>query len=107
GDARAVVNPRPFRGYRHDVLLLPGEADRLAADRVVLAQRVALPVVVHQDPGEVGVALGADAHQVPGLAFVPVGGRPDWADPRHRLAVVEPDPDAHALPAGNRQEVVV
>src|SRR5439155_7495098 len=76
-------------------LLFSGEADRLAAERVVLAQGVALPVVLHQDPGEVRVALGADAHQVPGLALVPVGGRPDRDDARNRLAVVEPDLDAN------------
>src|SRR5689334_20128378 len=71
-------------------LFLAGEADGLAADRVVLAQRVPLPVVVHDDPREVRVALDADAHQVPGLALVPVGGRPDLDDARHRLAVVDP-----------------
>ena len=50
--------PRRSRAFRSDgQLFLPREADRLAADRVVLAQRVALPVVRHQDPAEVRVPL--------------------------------------------------
>src|SRR5436190_13465100 len=89
-------------------LLLAAEADGLAADRIVLPERVPGPVVRHQDPREVRVALDPDAHHVPGLALVPVGGRPDGDDARHRLAVVQPDLDAHprrALPDG--EQVVV
>ena len=74
-DPRALVDRRPLRRDRH--LLLPREADRLAADRVVLAQRWPSQSSVHQDAPEVRVTLDADAHQVEGLALVPVGGRPD------------------------------
>src|SRR6476661_3343752 len=56
------------------------EPDRLAAERIVLAQRMPFPVVVHQDPGEVRVACERDSHQVELLAFVPVRGRPDGND---------------------------
>src|SRR5207248_5248102 len=72
------------------------EADRLAADRIVLAQRVAFPVVLEQDPHEIRMAVEADAHQVELLALVPVGGRPHAYDARHGLAVIEPRLQAHA-----------
>src|SRR5919199_4964635 len=88
-------------------LFLAGEADGLAADRVVLAQRVPLPVVVHEDPSEVGVALDPDAHQVPGLALVPVGGRPDLDDARYRLAGVDPHLEAEPRRARPGREQVV
>src|SRR5919206_3469435 len=88
-------------------LFLAREADGLAADRVVLAQRVPLPVVVHDDPRQVGVALDADAHQVPGLALVPVGGRPYLDDARHRLAVVDPHLEAEPRRARAEREQVV
>src|SRR6266516_961501 len=57
---------------------------------------VALPVVIHQDALEVRMTSDADAHQVPGLALVPVGGRPDGDNARHRLVLVQVDLDAHA-----------
>src|SRR5262249_44773279 len=63
-------------------LLLAREADGLAADGVVLAQGMALPVVLHEDAAEVGVTLDRDAHQVPRLALVPVRGRPHRDDAR-------------------------
>src|ERR671930_1577341 len=89
-------------------LFLGGEAYGLAADRVVLAQRVPLPVVVHQDARQVRVALDPDPHEVPGLTLVPVGGRPDVDDARHRLAVVDPHLEAEPRCARpQRQQVVV
>src|SRR4249919_4218571 len=71
--------------------VLVREPHRLAADRVVLAERVTLPVLVHQDADEIGVALDPDAHHVEGLSLVPVGGRPDRDHARYRLPVVAPD----------------
>src|SRR4051812_49445245 len=68
---------------------------------------MALPVVLHQDPPEVRVAHDPDAHHVPGLALVPVGGRPDLHDARDRLVLVEPSLDAHAAAARDAQQVVV
>ena len=41
----------------------------MRADAVVLAQRVAVPVLGHEDPGEVGVAVEADAEHVEHLAL--------------------------------------
>ncbi len=56
--------------------------DRDAAERVVLALRVARPVVRHQDPGQRRVAVEDDPEEVPRLALVPVGGRVDGDDRR-------------------------
>jgi hypothetical protein len=53
------------------------------------------------------VALEADAHQVPGLALVPVRGRPDGDDARYRLPLVDPDLDAQAASAPPQGEQVV
>src|SRR5688572_19253042 len=75
-------------------LLLAGEPHRLSAERVVLAERMPVPVVLHEDADEVRVALELDAHHVPGLPLVPVGGRPDGDEARHGLAVLEPDLEA-------------
>src|SRR5947207_7372921 len=94
------------RGLRP--LLFPREAHRLAADGVVLSQRMPFPVVVHEDPPVVGVTLETDAHQVPGLAFVPVCSRPHRDEARHRLAVVDPGLQPHARSTvTHRKQVVV
>jgi hypothetical protein len=85
------------------------ETDRLAADRIVLPQRVTLPVVVHEDPPVVRMVLDRDAHQVPRFPLVPVGGWPNADDRRHALAVIEPDLDAEnaSVAAAQREQVVV
>src|SRR6184192_742114 len=76
---------------------LVAEDDRLPEGDVVLAQREPFQGVWHQDAAQVGMAVKADAEQVPGLAFVPVGGGPDrgqaggvWI--RHRGGGLDPDP---------------
>jgi hypothetical protein len=66
-----------------------------------------LPVVLHEDPGVVGMAVEADAHHVPGLSLVPVGGRPDRDDARDGLSVVEPDLHAEPGSAVTHGEQVV
>ncbi len=43
--------------------------------RVVLAERVTLPVVGHEDPGHVGMALEGDAEHVVDLALHVLGAR--------------------------------
>ena len=50
------------------------------AEGVLLAQRVPLPVVRHQDAAQVGVAAEADAVHVEDFALVPVGGGEDGGD---------------------------
>ena len=59
-------------------LVLDGDA----AERVVLALRVARPVVGHQDAGQGRVAVEDDPEEVLGLALVPVVGRVDRDDRR-------------------------
>src|SRR5437899_7127466 len=62
-----------------------GERHLLVAERRILAQRPALPILGEQDPGEVGMAGELDAVEVEGLALVPVRGGPharDARDPR-------------------------
>ena len=44
---------------------------------VVLAERIALPVLGAEDPREVGCPSKTHPHEVEALALVPVGGRPD------------------------------
>ena len=58
---------------------------------IVLAQRMAFPVVRHQQPAQVAMTLEHDAEQVPDFALEPAGARPDAlhasagaADPRQR-----------------------
>ena len=81
--------------------------DRDAAERVVLALRVALPVVRHQDPGQGRVAVEDDAEHVVGLPLLPVGGRVDAGDARHVRVLdghrdLQPDP----APVRHRRQLV-
>ena len=48
----------------------------------ILAQRMAGPVLGHQDAAKVAMALEVDAHQVENFALHPVGRRPDTLDRR-------------------------
>ena len=59
----------------------------MRADLVVLAQRVALPVLRHQDAGEVGVAVEHDAEHVEHLALHRLGAGVDVEQRRHRGVV--------------------
>ena len=81
--------------------------DRDAAERVVLALRVALPVVRHLDPGQRGMAVEDDAEEVPGLPLVPVAGRVH-ADQRGnvRVGVRRADLQPHPAVVGDRQHVI-
>ena len=66
---------------------------RLHADlhRIVLPQRIALPVLGHQQTPRIGMAVEHDAEQVPDFALEPVGGRPDvlTRSPRWRVVAVQ------------------
>src|SRR5215813_3701394 len=66
-----------LRRCRLPDLVVFGEVDGFAADRKVAAQWVAHPVVRHQDPGQVRMALEANAEHVPRLSLIPVGGSVD------------------------------
>ena len=52
------------------------ELDDHLADAVVLTERMALPLVRHQDPRQVRVTCEVDPEHVVGLALEEVGGRP-------------------------------
>src|SRR5947208_7283354 len=104
-DARALVDLRPLRSDRH--LRLSRKSDGLAADRIVLAERVAFPVVVHENAALVRVAVEAEAHHVEGFALVPVCGRPDADETRNLLVVVDPDLQPHTWCARTKTEQVV
>src|SRR5713226_6094116 len=51
---------------------------------IILAQRMAFPVLRHEDAPQVGVAFEPHAEQVKDFALVPVGSRPDRGDGFHR-----------------------
>src|SRR5262249_3667283 len=64
----------------------------LVAERRVLAQRPALPVVGQENPRQVGMTVEDDAVEVVRLALVPVGGRPHAGHGGHaRRGLVELD----------------
>src|SRR5665213_3829356 len=66
--------------------------------RVVLAERVAVPVVGHHDAGEARMAGEAHAEEVEDFALVEVGGRPDGGDAVDvRDVAVDAGDDADAL----------
>ena len=72
------------------------ELHRDAPDGVVLAQRVAVPVLGHEDAGEVGVAVEADAEHVEHLALQRLGAGVDVEQRRARRVVVghlDPQPE--------------
>src|SRR5262245_29129133 len=71
--SRSPVSPPFIRRRDLRALVL----DRDAAQRVVLALRVALPVVRHEDPGQPRVAVEDDAEHVVRLPLLPVGRRVD------------------------------
>src|SRR5512144_42074 len=103
GVTSSAVGPPRVRRWNGGTLVLDGDA----AERVVLALRVARPVVGHLDAGQRRVAVEDDPEEVVGLALVPVAGRVRRDDGRDvRVAVgagdLEPDPAV----VGHRQQVV-
>src|SRR5262245_55421839 len=75
--------------------------------RVVLPQRIAVPVFGHQQPARIGMVVERDAEQVPHFALQPVGGRPDDAGGGDvRVLAVQPDLHAEAKAVGERNEEI-
>src|SRR5947199_9076207 len=71
-----------------------------AADRIVLAEGVTLPVVGHQDPREVGMSVEDDPEHVVDLALHGLGTREELEQRRQRglpLRYLGPDADASPL----------
>src|SRR6266542_4472070 len=65
------------RDLRHDTVSLArhGEVDRLRAEWLAAAQRMALPVIGQHDALQVRMPREAHAEQIEHFAFVPVGPR--------------------------------
>src|SRR5438132_1353043 len=61
-----------------------GDAVVLVLLAVILAKRVALPVVWQKQPAQVGMPLEENAEQVVALALLPVGDRPHVDERRDR-----------------------
>ena len=67
---------------------------------------MAFPVFRHQDAAEVGMTDEADAEEVENLAFEEIRRGPDAGDGFHRLVFREPDFEAHAGFAWDREQMV-
>src|ERR687894_348326 len=74
----SAVTPPLIRRRDGAALVLHGDS----SEWIVLALRVARPVVGHQDPGERRVIVEDDPEHVEGLALVPVVGGVDRDDRR-------------------------
>src|SRR5271165_6780366 len=61
----------------------PGDAVVVARRAIILAQRIADPILRQEDPSQIGVTDEVDADQVEYLALVPIGRLPDRAQGRH------------------------
>src|SRR5262249_23687854 len=93
---RVVAGATSISNPRADQRLTP-------SDRVVLAQRMADELFVHQKPAQVRVAVEADAEHVPPVALEPVGDRPERDGRRHHgIVLLDAHLDAHALVPAQR-----
>src|SRR3954471_7314902 len=92
---------------RRDLQRHRGRRMLVDLDRVILPERVTLPVLRHQQPPRIRVAVEHDAEQIPHFALEPVGSRPDAADGRHvRVGVVQPYLDPDPPPVRERHQDV-
>src|SRR4030095_1073173 len=73
GRGWSLVRPPPVRRRELRPLVL----HRDTTERIVLALRVALPVVRHEDPGQVRVSVEDHTEHVVRLPLLPVGGGVD------------------------------
>src|SRR5437016_9620084 len=81
------------------------ELHRNATDRVVLAKGVALPVVGHEDPRQVGVPFEHDPEHVVDLALHGLGAREELEQRRQgRLVFGHLRSHAHSLAFVHRKE---
>src|SRR3989304_2073152 len=70
-----------------DLVEVERELDLFIAQRVILAQRMPLPIRRHEQPAQIRVAREADAEHVENLALVPVGAGEDLHHTRHARRV--------------------
>ena len=76
---------------------IDGELHRLIAQGIVLAERVALPIVGQENAAQLWVALELHAEEVVGFPLVPIGSGPDGGHTVDRRRVtrqrrLEPQP---------------
>src|SRR6267142_3869536 len=91
----------------HPVRRVVGERDLLVAERRILAQRPADPVLGQQDAREARVARERDAVEVEGLALVPVRRGPHAGHRGHaRMLARQEDLDVEARVARQREQAV-
>src|SRR5690242_13530957 len=64
------------RLVRVDLLLVERERHFLVPQWNILAQRMALPIIRHQDAVKARVSSENNPEQIVGFALLPVGGRP-------------------------------
>src|SRR5688572_8584295 len=64
--------------------------------RIVLPRRVAFPVLRHQQPAEIAIAVEEDAEHVPDFTLGPAGAAPDTLHRRHRAGDTNPNLQAQA-----------
>jgi hypothetical protein len=101
-----------FHQARAELLL--GHLQRLGGGRrlpdlhrVVFAQRIAVPVLGHQQTPRIRMAVEGDPEQIPHLALEPVRRGPEIADRRHvRIGTVERHLHAQTQAVGDRHEDV-
>src|ERR1043166_4498549 len=60
-----------------------------AFERIVLALRMPLPVLRHENAAAIGMAREVDAEHVEHFTLEPVGGGPDAADRGERLVLTD------------------
>src|SRR5438270_8218349 len=91
-----MASPRPGRFF---------ELHRNAADRIVLAQRMALPVVGHEDACEIGMALEDDPEHVVDLALHGLGAGEELEERwQHGVGLGHLGPHPDALAVLHRQQ---
>src|SRR6266571_6778377 len=96
-----VPAPSPSMNSRRAVSGMRTDERLAAVDRIVLAQRVADELLVHQEAPGVGMAVEAHAEHVPHLALEPVGDRPEGGGRRHhRVVLLDAHLQAHAVVVG-------
>src|SRR3984885_12114978 len=80
-----------------DAEVLANPIGILLQNVVILAQRIALPFVGHQNTGQVRMAFEDDSKHVVAFAFQPVRSRPDFADAGDRFVFASMGFQADAL----------
>src|SRR4030042_676332 len=103
---RSIVAGRACCWVRDGMLFLQGDEGLTPAEGIVLAERMTLQPVVHEDPPEVGVALETHAKKVIDFALQPVGVLPERGqrgDPE--IALVDSRLNPQAPVPGKRKEM--